>query len=168
MRQLVRRHGGRLYACAFRMVGDAGLAEEIVQDVFATLARTGSQFREASALGTWLYAVTLNRCRSALRRMQTQRDSGTDPLLATVPDDTPGPHERLLARDRGDRLRAAVARLPDEMREVIVLRFVGGKSYDEIAELVGCAHGTIASRIHRALRRLGDDLRATGLTPESL
>jgi RNA polymerase sigma-70 factor (ECF subfamily) len=168
MRRLVERHGGRLYACALRMLGDAGAAEEIVQDAFATLVRTGSQFRHGSSIGTWLYTVTMNRCRDARRRAAFGAAAVTAPVDDTMPDAGPGPLELTQARDREERLRAAIARLPDEMREVIVLRFASGRSYEEIAQLVGCATGTIASRIHRALQRLGDELRATGLTRESL
>ncbi len=167
-RDLLRRHGGRVYACALRMLGDTATAEEVVQDVFSKLLLEGSQFRQESALATWLYVVTLNRCRNILRKASFRAGALAHPLEANLADPSPDPHQLVEQGERSERVRAALAGLPDEMREVIVLRFAAGRSYEEIAEILGCATGTVASRLHRALHRLGDRLRAAGLTRESV
>ena len=167
-RDLVRRHAGRVYACALRMLGDTATAEEVVQDVFTKLLRDGQSFRHESALGTWLYAVTLNRCRNVLRQASFRAASDAQPLATELRDESPDPHQLLEQRERRDRLRHAIAQLSEDMREVIVLRFASGLSYDEMAEIIGCASGTVASRLHRALHRLGVTLRAAGLTRESV
>lgn len=166
--ELVRRHGGRVHACALRVLGNSATAEEIVQDVFSKLFRDGHAFRQESSLGTWLYAVTLNRCRNVLRRASFRAAVDAKPLVIDLPDESPDPHQLLEQRDRQERLRKAMGRLPEEMREVVALRFASGLSYDEIAEIIGCASGTVASRLHRAVHRLGAELRAAGLTRESV
>ena len=165
--ELVRRHGGRVYACAYRVLGDAGTAEEIVQDVFDRLFRRGGELRRDGALTTWLYAVALNRCRDTLRRSSSVLATRVQPLDPDMPDRSPDPHELAEQSERDARVRDALGALPAEMREVIALRFASGLSYQEIATLQGCAEGTIASRLHRALERLGRNLEAAGFTRES-
>jgi RNA polymerase sigma-70 factor (ECF subfamily) len=164
--ELVRRHGGRLYACAFRVLGDAGAAEEIVQDAFDQLFRRGAELRRESALSTWLYSVALNRCRDTLRRPSFSNTRSVQPLDPDMPDRSPNTHELAERRDRDERLRSALSTLSADMREVIALRFASGLSYQEIAALQGCAEGTVASRLHRALERLGTSLQALGFTRE--
>jgi RNA polymerase sigma-70 factor (ECF subfamily) len=150
------------------MLGDVEAAEEVVQDVFSRLLRDRATFRHESALGTWLYAVTLNRCRNVLRRSSFRMSANAQPLAPELRDDAPDPHQLVEQQDRQSRLGVALGAIPDDMREVIVLRFASGLSYEEIADVVGCATGTVASRLHRALHRLGTELRAAGLTRESV
>ena len=69
-------------------------------------------------------------------------------------------------RERDARVRCALEALSSDLREVIALRFASGLSYPEIAAILGCAEGTVASRLHRGLVRLGAHLRASGFTPE--
>jgi RNA polymerase sigma-70 factor (ECF subfamily) len=167
MRDLVRRHGPRLRACALRTLHDESMADEVVQDVFAVMLRSGHAFRRDANLGTWLYAIALNRCRNI--NAAYLHDAGRKrPVDEKLRDPLPDPHSLFERSERRDRLACATAALPEELREVIVLRFAGGRSYQEIAEIHGCAVGTVASRIHRALRQLGETLRKQGLTPENL
>lgn len=166
-RELVRRHGGRLLACAHRVVGDAGAAEEIVQDAFDQLFRTGGALRHECTLGTWLYTVALNRCRDTLRRASFAAVMNVQPLDLDMPDRSPDPHQLAEQSERDVRLQSALDALPSDMREVIALRFASGLSYREIADVQRCAEGTVASRLHRALERLGTSLQAGGFTRES-
>jgi len=167
-RELVRRHGARLHACALRLVGDAGAAEEVVQDVFDQLLRHGDGFREESALGTWLYAVTLNRCRDVLRRASFAAARSAQPVSPHLADGALDPLERAERRDRAERINGAMNAMPADMREVIALRFASDLSYEQIAAVLECPPGTVASRLHRALRRLGQELHAIGLTKENV
>lgn len=168
MRRLVQRHGDRLHALACRMLGDASLAEEVVQDVFAAMARGGATFRRDASLVTWLHAIAVNRCRSIRRRRSFAATRDAEELDITHADPADGPHDHLETQERNAKLTRAVSGLPADLREVIVLRFVGGRTYDEIAQIHGCAPGTVASRLHRALRRLADELGVSGLTRESI
>jgi RNA polymerase sigma-70 factor (ECF subfamily) len=167
MRELVARHAGRLHACAERLLGDPWQAEDVVQDVFVRLMRYGGTFRHDANLGTWLYAIAVNRCRTLLASRDRDAPVRTS-LTEVVADSSPGPQERLEAVSRSEVIDRALAALPDEMREAVVLRFGGGRTYEEIADIQGCAPGTVASRLHRALQRLGDDLTRAGFTRENL
>lgn len=165
-RELVHRHGGRLHACAFRILGDVGAAEEVVQDAFARLFRSGGSLRHDATIATWLHAVAVNRCRDTLRRSSFAHAMNVQPLVADMPDQTPDAHATVEQHERDARLGEALSTLPAELREVIALRFASDLSYTDIAEVLGCATGTVASRLHRALARLGSALRAAGFSPE--
>jgi RNA polymerase sigma-70 factor, ECF subfamily len=165
-RELVRRHGGRLHACALRIVGDAGTAEEVVQDALTQLFLKAKTLRRDSRLSTWLYAVVVNRCRDTLRRSSFRLAMDVQPLTADMPAPLTDPHTALARREREAGVRCALEKLSPELREVVALRFASGLSYPEIADVLGCAEGTVASRLHRALARLGAQLRAIGFTQE--
>lgn len=168
MEELLRRHGGRLHACAWRMLGDADTAVEIVHDVFMRLLAKAHELRDPGTVATWLYTTTLNHCRDHLRRAATRMFRDSAPLHETHPDLAPGPHDRIERSDRDRLVREALDALPEDLRATVTLRFASGLSYGEIAEVQGCAPGTVASRLHRALQRLGETLRAAGLTREAL
>ena|SRR5687767_9392874 len=164
--ELVHRHGGRLHACALRILGDDGAAEEVVQDAFSKLFRSVATLRSDARLSTWLHAVAVNRCRDLLRRASFRRALHVQPLADDMRDHLPDPHQSLETRERDARLRCALDGLQPDLREVIALRFASGLSYLEIADVLGCAEGTVASRLHRALVRLGASLTASGFTRE--
>ncbi len=155
-----------MHAFALRILGDAGAAEETVQDVFDQLFRSGNAIRHGSSLSTWLHTVALNRCRDTLRKKSFRVAMNVHPLTDDMRDDRINPHVELERRDLDAGLHCALAALPPEMREVIVLRFGSGLSYDEIAGVLGCATGTVASKLHRALARLGAQLRSAGFAED--
>jgi RNA polymerase sigma-70 factor (ECF subfamily) len=165
-RELVRRHGARLHACALRILGDTGTAEEVVQDTFDQLFRSARKLRRDSRLSTWLHTVMLNRCRDTLRRSSFHMAMHVQPLATDMPDQSTDAHQSLVRRERDARVRCALEALSSDLREVIALRFASGLSYPEIAAILGCAEGTVASRLHRGLVRLGAQLRASGFTQE--
>jgi RNA polymerase sigma-70 factor, ECF subfamily len=144
--KIVRTHGARLYATALRILGDAQTAEEVVQDVFMQLFRGGSPFREESALSTWLFSVTLNRCRDRLRTASFLQNQTTVPVSEVIEDAAPTPGEMAERADRDERLQRALAEVAPEMKEILVLRFAAGLSYDAIAEVLGCPRCVARSR----------------------
>jgi RNA polymerase sigma-70 factor (ECF subfamily) len=169
LRHLLQRHGGRVHACALRLCQDPHTAEEITQDVFVTLLREASSFRFESALATWLYRVTLNRCHDRRRQeIRAPRTLGL-PIDAArhVPAELRG-DAAVEARERRCALDQALAELPPPQREVVILRFLGGLEYHEIADALQVPPGSVASRLHRALRHLGELLEQRGLNAENL
>lgn len=166
-RALLERHGPRVHACALHLTGDGAAAEEVTHDVFLSLLRSGATFRGEASVITWLLRVTLNRARDHMR-VERRRASrfDTESTVSDIADVRAGPEEELAARERRDCLADAIGRLPEEMRQVVVLRFAGGLGYDAIATVLGVPSGSVASRLHRALRRIGDHLAERGLTRE--
>lgn len=155
-------HRPRVLRTALHLTGDPDLAEDVTQDVFVRLQNALLGFRGDADLSTWLYRVTLNLCRDHARRRTRRAEVGLD-QLDPVEDASMNP-ERALALERlRTALRHALAGLPDEQREVVTLRFISDLPYAEIARLTGLPEGTVASRVFRGLRRLGETVESRHL-----
>lgn len=148
---LVRRHEDRVFAIAVRIMGDRAEALDATQDTFVSVFRQAGSFRAEAAFTTWLYRVTVNACRDLLRKRRRfpepaeELPERSDPRTA---------HEDVVGL-RMD-LARALARLPEEYREAVLLHDVGAIPYEEIAGLTGVALGTVKSRISRGRRRLAE------------
>ncbi len=166
---LVREHQARVYGLALRMVSEPMDAEDCAQEAFLKAFRSLASFRFESSFSSWLYRLTSNVCLDFLRTRRrraetslTSSDDDGDELALPIPDPTDGPEALAEKAELRGQVRAALARLPDESRQVLLLRELGGLSYDEIADETGLELGTVKSRIFRARRRLADILRADG------
>lgn len=157
-----RRYGDMVYGLAWRMSGDATLAEDLSQEVFLRVFRHMASFRGRASLKTWIYRIALNCCRTRLgRRGRRQRhfeDIGEDGL-ERHPDPAPGPDGHTLDRERRRRLAGLLARVPFVFREAVVLRDIQGLAYEEIASVLGVRIGTVRSRIARGRKALHELVR---------
>jgi len=160
-RTLMERYQGDIYNLALRYVGDPNLAEEITQDTFVRLFKSLTRLRFEATLGTWLHRVAVNACRDSWRTRQ--RDSRRV-SLEVLPEGVeleslaPGPEQHLVAHEDHALVQTCLLELTHEQREVVVLRYVSGLSYAEISQTLGCSSGTVASRLHRAMKSLGERL----------
>jgi RNA polymerase sigma-70 factor, ECF subfamily len=150
-RALYRTYSGELYGFAVNRLGDRGLAEEVVQDVFTRVWRHATEYDASrGSVRTWLYGITRNAIVD-LERHRARRP----PLASREPDDEGAdndePIERALLRWQ---VQAALERLTPEHREVVRLAHLGGLSVREIAERTGLAEGTVKSRTYYALQNL--------------
>lgn len=156
---LVRRHQHRLVNYLKAMLGSESDAEDVAQEAFVRAYRGLRQFRGQSAFKTWLFQIATNAARTHLTRRAGRREvpapAFADAEQADVPALDPASGEDLEAtvvlRDRLDR---ALAKLPGEQREAVVLRDVEGFDYREIAQLLDVPMGTVESRIFRGRQRL--------------
>jgi RNA polymerase sigma-70 factor (ECF subfamily) len=158
---LVRRHERALFNLALRLLGDREDALDAVQDAFLRAHRALPRFRGDASFRTWITGIAINVCRSRLISAETRRrhlsrslvrhdpDRGEDVVLS-IADPAPDPE----ALARGGEIRAALERalagLSAEHREIILLRELNGLDYDELAATLGCAPGTVKSRLARA------------------
>ena len=151
-RVLFEAHKDRVYSIALRYSGDESLAMDIAQDAFVKLFSSLPDFRGDSAFSTWMYRLVVNACLDHKRRSWRLSPLANE-LIAVLR--APGDClNALLQSETRDRVRAAVETLSPDMRMVVVLRYTEGLSYDEIAELMGCSAGTVASRLNRAHKAL--------------
>lgn len=162
---LYRRRQAGVYRFALQMSGSEAVAEDVVQEVFLALVREGHRFDAArgSSLSSYLYGIARNH---VLRVFEKERP--TVALVEEETGETPA-HENLIARgdplgdltraDEVGRLRQAVLALPAHYREVVVLCELHEMSYAEAAEALGCAVGTVRSRLHRARAMLAEKMR---------
>jgi len=156
---LYQRYGAACFALARRLLDDAGLAEDVTQQVFLALWQGHGYNPARGAVSTWLLSVTHHKAVDAIRKEGRQRKIAShDPLteLAT----TPGPDDEAWRRLRAERTRAALRTLNAEMREVLLLAYYGGYTQREIADLTGLPLGTVKSRTLAAMNRLRTELSA--------
>lgn len=162
--EVYREYEQTVFNLALRMAGDPFDAADLTQEVFLRVYRHLGKFRGRSSLKTWIFRVALNHCRSRLgrRRPADQPLTGPDGEERQITDPRRGPEERAMAGDAARQVERALARLPLEFREAVVLRDLEEMPYDEIAEVLGVRIGTVRSRIARGRQRLRDALENEG------
>jgi RNA polymerase sigma-70 factor (ECF subfamily) len=148
-RALFEAHKDRVYSIALRYSGNEAAAMDIAQDTFVKLFSAIRDFRGTAHFETWLYRLVVNSCLDQKRR--TRR---LIPLVGEMLDVLRASGEsvlqKILRAELSGRVQSAVGSLSPEQRIVIVLRYTQGLSYEEIAEVLGCSSGTVASRLNRA------------------
>jgi RNA polymerase sigma-70 factor (ECF subfamily) len=151
--QLHRAYVGRVYGLCLRLCGDAGRAEDLVQDVFLRVWQKIETFEGRSRFTTWLYRLTVNRVTDAMRAELSRMGS-----RATVELTDELPAATAPAPDSGLDLEGAIRKLPAGARLVFVLHDVEGYGHEEIAGMAGIAEGTSKSQLYRARRLLREML----------
>jgi RNA polymerase sigma-70 factor (ECF subfamily) len=158
-REIFDRYRPHVFSLAAYTLDDPAQAEDIVQTVFMKVFRVLRSFRFESSLGTWIYRITMNEChdhrRTRLRRVLSLEDIRES---ADEADSGPAAEEFQQRRESVAHLQQAMLQLSQKLRTVIVLRYIEGLSYEEIAGVTGCSGGTVASRISRALCELESHL----------
>jgi RNA polymerase sigma-70 factor (ECF subfamily) len=151
---LYHAHYRRAYATALRIMGDGRRAEEVVQDAFVRAWWSLSTFRGTSAFGSWLHRITTRAACDRIRADARWAELvvGDDALARYTAD-----ARRAMPDARVD-LERAVAALPNGARLVLLLHDVEGYQYDEIAERLGIAVGTVKSQLNRARRLVAEAL----------
>ena len=151
---LFRRRQAGVYRFALQMSGSEALAEDVVQEVFLTLMRAGATYDPACGPVTaFLYGIARNHVRRGIGRGRyASTENAPEPLAADQPE------VDLARRETIASVRAAVLALPVRYREVVVLCELEEMDCREAAEVLGCAVGTVKSRLHRARRMLAGRL----------
>jgi RNA polymerase sigma-70 factor (ECF subfamily) len=157
--ELYERFKYVVYGIGSRMLGSDQAAEDVVQAVFMKVWSRPEAFREGN-LTAWMARVTRNHCLDALRSRANRSET---PLQEDVPLES-AVDDEIFARIDGDRVRTALARLPEEERTPIEMGFFEGATHVEIASRTGIPLGTIKSRIRKGLRRLREQLEGVVVT----
>ncbi|MDF0488437.1 RNA polymerase sigma factor [Sphingomonas sp. H39-1-10] len=155
-REIMRRHRDPLYRVVRGHVGDAEEALDLVQDCFATAWRHLAGFDQSRPLRPWLARIAINRARDWHRRRALRRfiGFGVGGEEETVPADEPLPDAAAGARIELERAWAAIARLPERLRETLLLRTVNGLSQAETAAALKISEKAVETRLYRARLRL--------------
>ncbi|MFO7526753.1 MAG: sigma-70 family RNA polymerase sigma factor [Ignavibacteriaceae bacterium] len=144
--ELVSRHKEKVRNIVYLTLNERDSADDIAQEVFITVYRSLKNFRFESQFTTWLYRITVNKCKDHLRRKTVRRiiipfkDNKEDPGYEISPENS----------NTSEIVRNAISKLPDKMRIPLLLKDIEGFSYQEIAETMQCEIGTVKSRIFRA------------------
>jgi RNA polymerase sigma-70 factor (ECF subfamily) len=150
--QFVALHGPRVSRLAYRLLGWHGDVDDIVQDVFVAALENGHKFRGDSGLQQWITTITLNKCRSHLRRkflkLKWLRSRSPEEPSDVSSDVDP------LRDETSSRVRTAVRALPPRDREVIVLYYLEDRTVAQMSQLLGDSENAIDVRLHRARKKL--------------
>ncbi len=160
--EVVRRWEEPVRRLCIRMTGDVQGGEDLAQETFVRVFANRHRFQPGRRFSTWLWRIALNLCHDEVRRvgrrgecpLEEEADDG--PALAAG---EPAPDERLLGQERAELVRAALQRLPETHRAVIVLRDYEGLKLREIAAVLDIPEGTVKSRLADALTQLGRRLK---------
>jgi RNA polymerase sigma-70 factor (ECF subfamily) len=151
------RHGGAAYSLAYRIVGDRNTAEDVTQEAFLSLWRSGARYdRARGSVRTWLLGVVRNRAIDSLRREATRAPT-VELELERLPDK--GPYTELtdaeaLRQEAAREVRGVLKMLPADQLKVIELAYFGGLSHSEIAEALGMPLGTVKGRMRLAMEKI--------------
>ena len=151
-------HIDRLFAYAMALTRNSHEAEDLVQETYLRALQGMGRLREDGNAKAWLYTILRNIRLNQVRQQRTRPklleldadENAADLVIETGKD----PHALYVSKVEREQVRNAILRLPQEFREIILLREFAELSYQEIAILLGCAEGTVMSRLARARRKL--------------
>jgi len=168
--ELMERHGPGVHRLLLGLLDDPQDALDLAQETFVRVYQARSRFRAADRFVPWLYTIASNLARNRLRWRQRHPTVPWDPQVRnapegntkpvdTVSDSTPDPAHQLMSRERIQAVRRAVAELPPQLREVVVLCEWEGLSQAEAATVLGTTPKGVESKLYRARQILRDRLR---------
>lgn len=167
---LVLKYQRRIERLIGRMVRDAELVEDIAQETFIRAYRALHQFRGDAQFYTWLYRIAVNTAKKSLVDMRRNPVISENALRSASEDDETSVLDRELSTDEtpetvmaakeiAETVNAAMASLPEDLRQAVTLREIEGLSYEEISEAMNCPIGTVRSRIFRAREAISAKVR---------
>ena len=170
--ELVHRYEAELYNYLRSYLGDAEMAEDVFQQTFLQVHLKCDQFDSERRVRPWLYTVATNQAIDLRRRQGRHRAASLDRKLGSEGDEEaglfvdlfsssePGPVEESEFSERRDDVRRAVAELPEQTRQVVQLVYFEGLKYREAADKLSIPVGTVKSRLHAAMHKLGETFAA--------
>lgn len=162
---LYDRHGGAAYSLAYRIVGDRAAAEEVTQEAFISVWRSGARFDSTrGSVRSWLLSVVRNRAIDFLRSRagKAPKLDFDDEAVLEQRQAVELTEEEALRRETAAEVRGALVKLPGEQSKVIELAYFGGFSHSEIARMLGLPMGTVKGRMRLGLEKIRGEL-AEGL-----
>jgi len=159
---LVEKYQNRVYAMIYGMVRNAEDARDLTQEAFVKAFRNLKSFRLESSFYTWLYRIAMNLAIDHTRKQKRRETKEFDEEIGTRDGDggisdlhrSQSPRKALERKQLMSAINDALQKLPDEQRQIVVLREVQGLSYREISEVMGIPEGTVMSRLYYARKKL--------------
>ena len=162
---LVRRYEKELYRYLARYLGDATLADDVFQNTFLQVHQKRALYEAGRPFKPWLYAIATHQAVDALRKSGrhptvsldfrgNSSESDASALIDLLVSNSPGPISNLEEAERRDWVRKSIDRLPDALKQTLMLAYFQDLKYREIAEILDIPVGTVKSRLHAALLKL--------------
>ncbi len=171
---LVHRYERELYRYLVRYVGDRTLADDVFQNTFLQVHLKRGLYEDGRPVRPWLYAIATHQAVDALRKIGrhptvsldnrvASGDSSPAALVDMLVGDDPGPLARLREDERRDWVRQAIERLPETLKQTLILAYYQDLKYREISEILEIPVGTVKSRLHAALAKLQEMARTANI-----
>jgi RNA polymerase sigma-70 factor (ECF subfamily) len=173
---LLRRYERELYGYLRRYLGDDTLAEDVFQNTFLQVYLKCGQYETGRVVRPWLYTIATNQAIDATRRRrrhqavsleqahETSSNGEAARLMQALESPSPGPMEQAASAEDRVLIRTCVDRLPEHLRQTLILAYYQGLKYREIADILGIPVGTVKSRLHAALGKF-HELWSAATTP---
>ena len=152
-----------VWRVCWHYTGNREAAEDCGQEAMIRIWRNLANYRGECALESWVYRIAANCCMDWLRKKKRDQSVSMEPMTEQgfdPADDAPGTEEQVIAKDERQRLREAIALLPEDQREALILTQLEKVPYEEAAQVIGVSEGTVKSRVNRAKARLKEILSA--------
>jgi RNA polymerase sigma-70 factor, ECF subfamily len=164
---IYERHGGAAFSLAYRMCGSCALAEDVAQEAFLSIWRSGGRYdRARGSVRTWVLGIVHNRAIDALRRTVVhERRRASDEGIEERFEARERTEVEAARREEASTIRGMLQTLPDEQSTVIELAYFGGFTHSEIAEMLGAPIGTVKGRMRLGLEKLRGQLAPQGAMP---
>ncbi|NLT96446.1 MAG: sigma-70 family RNA polymerase sigma factor [Clostridia bacterium] len=164
--ELVARYERKVYAIAYRFMGNPEDASDLAQEAFLKAFQSINGFRQEASFSTWICRIVSNVCRDQLRKAKRQSHNSLDEdvwleegsVKKQLQDAKPTPDELYERKELNEYLQGLINNLSPEYKMVVVLRDIQGYSYEEIAQILDCSLGTVKSRLNRARKALRDQI----------
>ena len=163
-RALFETHKDKVYSIALRYSGDHAAAMDIAQEAFLKLLSRIQTFRGESSFESWLYRLVVNSCLD-YRRRGRRLIAAVENVLDAMRSPGETVLEDLLRAEFQEGVQQVIGKLSPEQRIVVILRYTEDLSYEQIAEVLGCSRGTVASRLNRAHKMLERRLSHLRIAP---
>jgi RNA polymerase sigma-70 factor (ECF subfamily) len=168
--KLVLKYRNRIFNLCYRMLGIYDEADDCAQEVFLKVYLSLGNFRGESSFSTWVYRIAMNACKNKLVTAEYRHRKRTlrldDPLPTAdgevrieIKDESSSPALELEKKEKDSLIQGAIEALPEDQRQMVVLRDVEGLSYEEIVRVSGFTMGTVKSKLSRARAALSEKLR---------
>jgi RNA polymerase sigma-70 factor, ECF subfamily len=161
------RHSGAAFSLAYRMVGRGNVAEDVVQEAFLSIWRSGARYERArGSVRTWVLGIVHHRAIDQLRRSSVHdKRRASDEGIEERLESGERTDVEVARRDEAETIRSAMETLPAEQSHVIELAYFGGFTHTEIAEMLETPVGTVKGRMRLGLEKLRDRLRMLEMQP---
>jgi len=168
LNDLMERHATPVFHFLCRMVGNEDDANDLAQETFVRVFKSRGSFRMSEKFSTWLFTIAANLARNHFRwrsrhpniSLETENAKTEQTLGSTLPSDNPAPNEQALATERAEAVRVAVGKLPEDLREAIVLCEWEELSMAEAATILETTPKAVESRLYRARQLLRERLKS--------
>jgi RNA polymerase sigma-70 factor (ECF subfamily) len=160
--QIVLKYKDKVFNTAYRFLGNYQDASDLTQECFILVYNGIKNFRGESSLSTWIYRITVNTCKNRLKSLERKKDSRTLSLrekILDIKENNDSPVELFERKELESKVQNAIDSLPEDWKEIVILRDIEGLAYYEIAKILECEVGTVKSKLHRARMALKDKLK---------